>query len=352
MKFSKNIVLSIIALALILQTTIISYNAYTGFISVSGFYNFMIRVLIGTVISSIFGLIIIYIDLYLINWLDKKIRWDSNILLRLILEFISIVSVGIVLGISLTIAANIIFPYKESLLDVLVTNTLITIVVNIMLVISIEGIIFFRRSQEAKTRFERLEKETALIKLETLKNQLNPHFLFNSLNVLSALIKKDPDKAELFIEEFSSVYRYTLDVIERQFVTLREELDFANSYFYLQKIRFGESVNLETSVDGTKLNLYLPALAVQIVLENAFKHNRASEENPLVIKISVKDDYLLIENNLQAKMSQAPGVGVGLKNLITRYSYLSELKPEFKITQTDYIAKLPLLNYENESNNN
>ncbi|HPI36613.1 MAG TPA: sensor histidine kinase [Ignavibacteriaceae bacterium] len=346
MKFTKNTILIIFLAVLILQLLIIGYNAYTGYIIVSGVSNFFVRLFIGTAFSGLFGLVFTYVNLIYINYLDKKLVWESSAGYRLVSEIVLVILTGSIAGICLTLTANSLMPYKEEFKGVLLTNTLIAVIVNILIVSALEAIIFFTRNQEAKTIAERLEKENALMRLDTLKNQLNPHFLFNSLNVLSALIKKDAAKAESFIEEFSSVYRYTLEVIDRQIVTLGEEISFADSYFYLQKIRFGDALFLEKSIDGGKLDYMLPSLSVQIILENAIKHNFISDSNPLIIKIYTEGALLVIQNNLQIKMNSNKSNGIGLKNLTNRYNYLTTQKPVFELTQDAYIAKLPLIQPE------
>jgi LytS/YehU family sensor histidine kinase len=193
---------------------------------------------------------------------------------------------------------------------------------------------------------EKLERENSQIRFETLKSQLNPHFLFNSLNVLSSLIKHDSDKAQYFVDEFSSVYRYTLDVIEKPVVELREEINFAKSFLYLQKIRFDNAVDMEINVDASKLNDLVPPLAIQTLLENAFKHNRASVDNPLKINIYDEDDGLVVINNLQPKIKGDDSKGVGLNNLRKRYELLGEKLPQFSFTEKEYIAKIPLIKPE------
>ena len=179
-----------------------------------------------------------------------------------------------------------------------------------------------------------------------MKNQLNPHFLFNSLNVLSSLIKHDSEKAQVFVDEFSSVYRYTLDVIEKPVVVLGEEFNFAKSFLYLQKIRFNNAVDLEINVDASKLRYLVPPLAIQTLLENAFKHNKASVHNKLKINIYNEDDALVVINNLQPKIKGNDSKGVGLNNLRKRYELLGEKFPQFSVTEKEYIVKIPLINPE------
>jgi LytS/YehU family sensor histidine kinase len=166
------------------------------------------------------------------------------------------------------------------------------------------------------------------------------------LNVLSTLIKHDAEKAQVFVDEFSSVYRYTLDVIEKPVVELREEIKFAKSFLYLQKIRFNNAVDMEINVDASKLNHLVPPLAIQTLFENAFKHNKASVDNPLKINIYNEDDVLIVINNLQPKIKGDDLKGVGLNNLRKRYELLGEKLPQFSVTEKEYIAKIPLINPE------
>ena len=221
-----------------------------------------------------------------------------------------------------------------------------SIIINVIIILIIESFAWFRRGQESKFKSEELEKENTLIRFETLKSQLNPHFMFNSLNVLSSLIKGEPQKAQNFVDEFSSVYRYTLDVIENPVIEFKEELEYARSFLYLQKIRFDEALIVEINVDASKLNLLVPPLALQTLLENAFKHNKVSTSSPLQIKIYDKDGYIVVENNLQLKLNSVESKGVGLNNLVKRYELLGEDKPRFSITEDKYIAEIPLISKE------
>ena len=237
-------------------------------------------------------------------------------------------------------------PYEDGMLKNVINNSLITSVINIIIITVIEAIVWFKRSQQSLVKAEKLERENSQIRYETLKSQLNPHFLFNSLNVLSSLIKKDSDKAQNFVDEFSSVYRYTLDVIEKPVVELREEMDFAKSFLFLQKIRFDNAVDMEINVDASKLNYLVPPLAVQTLLENAFKHNKATIDSPLKIKIYNENDSLVVINNLQPKIKGTDSKGVGLSNLKKRYELLGEKLPQFSVTEKEYIAKIPLIKPE------
>ena len=346
MKLNKNTSLSILFLAFLVQFIIITYNYATGFIEISNFVNFLIRVAIGTTFSFVFALLLVYIDLKIINGLDNVFPLPQRLIARIPAEFVFAVFTGILAGTAVTIIAGTLMPYKDGLIKNIINNSLITSVINIIIIIIIEAIVWFKRSQDSLIKAERLEKENSEIKFETLKSQLNPHFLFNSLNVLSSLIKRDTDKAQNFVDEFSSVYRYTLDVIDKPVVELREEIDYAKSFLYLQKIRFDNAVDMEIKVDASKLKYLVPSLAVQTLLENAFKHNKASVENQLKIKIYNDDNWLVVVNNLQPKIKGADSKGVGLNNLGKRYELLEEELPKYSVTEKEYIAKIHLIKPE------
>lgn len=346
MKLNKYTVLTILLLAFFVQLIIITYNYITGFIQVSNFGSYLLRLAIGTTFSFIFALILVYLDLKIINALDKHFEIPKKLITRIPIEFLSALFAAILIGTSITLVAGTLTPYKEGLSKNIINNSLITSVINIIIITVIEASIWFKRSQQALVKAERLEKENSQIRFETLKSQLNPHFMFNSLNVLSSLIKRDSDKAQSFVDEFSSVYRYTLDVIERPAVELREEIDFAKSFLFLQKIRFDNAVDMEINVDASKLNYLVPPLSVQTLLENAFKHNRASVEHPLKIKIYNEENMLVVINNLRPKIKGSDSKGVGLNNLNKRYELLGEECPNFSVTEKEYVAKIPLIKPE------
>jgi sensor histidine kinase YesM len=344
MKLNKNTILAILLLALFVQLIIITYNYVTGFIDVPDFENYFTRLAIGTSFSFVFALMLVFLDLQIINRLDKIFSLPNKLITRIPAEFILTIMVGVIIGSLITLTAGTFMPYEDGLLKNIINNSLIASVLNIIIITVIEAIVWFKRSQESLVKAERLERENSQIRYETLKNQLNPHFLFNSLNVLSSLIKKDSDKAQDFVDEFSSVYRYTLDVIDKPIIDLREELDFAKSYLFLQKIRFENAVEMEINVDASKLNYFVPPLAVQTLLENAFKHNKVSVDSPLRIIIYNEENILVVSNNLQPKIKGADSKGIGLNNLRKRYELLGAKFPQFSITEKEYIAKIPLIN--------
>lgn len=206
-----------------------------------------------------------------------------------------------------------------------------------------------KRLVEDKARlqllFERQQKENIISQLESLKNQVNPHFLFNCLNTLSALIHEDTDAAEKFILKLTNVYRYVLEQKDKSLVRLSDELEFMRSFFFLQKIRFGDNIYLkESETQASILNYYIPPLALQLLLENAIKHNIISKEKPLHIEVSVDEElYLVVKNNYQKKDSSNTSPGIGLNNLKERYSLITSRMPEFTIVSDYFVAKIPLV---------
>ncbi|WP_420318866.1 sensor histidine kinase [Ekhidna sp.] len=187
---------------------------------------------------------------------------------------------------------------------------------------------------------ERLKTEQVASQYNSLKNQVNPHFLFNSLNVLSTLVYDNQDKAVEFIRKLSQVYRYVLDRKDEEVVPIHEEMEFVRNFSFLQKIRFGDNLQLEIGTNQS--DKYVPPLAIQILVENAIKHNVVSEKDPLTIKIEFEEDVCIIQNNLKEKKVK-DSTGIGLNNIIERYKYLSDKQVEVEKGKDFFIVKLPLL---------
>jgi LytS/YehU family sensor histidine kinase len=204
----------------------------------------------------------------------------------------------------------------------------------------------FWESQASQSKARELEQELSQIRFEVLKHQINPHFMFNSLNVLSGLIEQDKAKAQDFIDEFSMIYRYVLETIEQPVVSLKDELRFARSYLFLQQMRYGEGVQVSIDVPATYLDRLLPPLSMQVVLENALKHNIANTSQPLLIEVTIEKDALVVRNNWQPKVSNTYSAGLGQQNLTKRYQMVTQREPAFTMQADRYYVSLPLLNME------
>ncbi|GAB4406795.1 MAG: hypothetical protein OHK0039_08770 [Bacteroidia bacterium] len=200
---------------------------------------------------------------------------------------------------------------------------------------------------ELELRAERQEKENILSQFETLKNQVNPHFLFNSLNTLSALVHEDSSLAEDFIAKLTKVYRYVLELKEAVLVPLDEELHFIQSYFFLHQIRFGNKLQWYLQVQDSLRRRYIPPLTLQLLVENAIKHNIISQAQPLRVELYSEQhgegaDFFVVKNTYQPRTAQVDSTGIGLANLQARYRLLSTLQPAFFVEKDHYIARVPL----------
>ncbi|HKK42940.1 MAG TPA: histidine kinase [Bacteroidales bacterium] len=196
--------------------------------------------------------------------------------------------------------------------------------------------------QAALHREQKLKEENLIFLNETLKNQVNPHFLFNSLNTLSSLIATSPDTAEQFIQKLSSIYRYILENSRKDRILLTEELEFIDNYFGLFRIRDeGKIFLVIDAADADKYSI-LP-VSLQILVENAIKHNMATRENPLTISIFTMDNNVVVENNLQTMATSIKSTRIGLKNLGERVRIITGRDLVIEETPTRFIAKLPLL---------
>lgn len=343
---SRKSILYILIIVSFVELVIILYNNIIGFIKIESFANFAIRWVFGSIFASAAAIYLFILDLKFLEKLNSNFPWNITFIKRFLLESLFTCLIGISGAIIVTLIVEVISPYKESFYWVLFINSTIGCITNIIMVIILEALHYYKTTRDAKISNEKLEKENAIIKLETLKSQLNPHFLFNSLNVLSSLVDKDSSEAKSFIDEFSYVYRYTLDVIDKTVVCLKDELDFVQSYFYLQKNRFGEVITLETKIDSSKLKDFVPPLAIQTLLENAFKHNIANPQNPLEIKIFNEENILFITNTYQPKSSIENSKGIGLENLKKRYELICGIVPTFSINGKLFEAAIPLVKAE------
>ena len=201
-----------------------------------------------------------------------------------------------------------------------------------------------KRLTEARTQLINLQKENLQSQYDVLKQQVNPHFLFNSLNVLTSLIKLEPDLAEKFSEQLSKVYRYVLENKDNELVDLNTELNFLDAYIFLLNIRFVGKLNVNLTIPDENRNDKIIPLAMQLLIENAIKHNIMSKTNPLVLDIFIDSTNCLnIINNLQERPSQIVSTGVGLKNILNRYKLLELQIPTFEKTKNQFIAKIQLI---------
>lgn len=204
-------------------------------------------------------------------------------------------------------------------------------------------IYFYKALQEKKVTEQKIIAGTASAKFESLKNQIDPHFLFNSLNVLTSLIDENPAQAQKFTTGLSKIYRYVLEQKDKELIDLKEELAFAVTYMNLLKMRFENSIFYEVPQQLSSPEAKVVPLSLQLLLENTIKHNIVSESRPLMIKIYEEDGYLILKNNLQKKEVFQKRNGVGLQNIIDRYSLVTRRKVNIEQDKDSFIVKLPVL---------
>ena len=204
-------------------------------------------------------------------------------------------------------------------------------------------VFFFAQWQDALKNEQKLREEKLRFQYETIRNQVNPHFLFNSLNTLSSLINGN-QPAENFINQLSSIYRYVLENHNVEMVSLESEIEFVKDYFSLQNIRYEEKVKLDIQPIEMKKYRILP-VSLQILIENALKHNSATRDNPLRIAISREDDFIVVKNNLQKKLNIEDSPGTGLRNLGERLRLITHKEMNVIETKDEFIVKIPLIPY-------
>ena len=205
-------------------------------------------------------------------------------------------------------------------------------------------ILFLSKERELDTKIvDQLDKELSQAELQVLNNEMDPHFLFNSLNTLNHLILNDPKQAHLFNNHLAQVYKYFLINKNKELIPLKEELEFIESYFFLLQIRHDNKLQLLTMLDGKSATVMIPPCSLQILVENAIKHNEFSEANPLLIKVSIIDHYLQVSNNTKPKLYAVNSTGIGLKNLSSRYKLLFRKDITIATSRDSFIVKLPLI---------
>jgi LytS/YehU family sensor histidine kinase len=206
------------------------------------------------------------------------------------------------------------------------------------------GLQFLRRWRLSALESEKFQKETMHSRLQSLKSHLDPHFLFNNLNILSSLIENDPEKSREFLQTFSEVYRMILQSRNEDLIPVSKEIHFLEKYFFLLETRFGDCIRLEIVLEEPQLKSWIPPLTLQMLLENAMKHNRISETKPLEIKIYGTDSEIIVSNSLHPKPIPATeSSGTGIDNIRKRYAYFHP-EPVRVFTRPDNFAiRLPIL---------
>lgn len=276
----------------------------------------------------------------LTDYTDTKISWLEEPVKRFVVGIVTTVvyTASIIMVTMYAFKSIFDFNFGGSFKPTIIISVVITLLISFFL----HAREFFLNWRKLELDAVKLRNENLSSRYESLKSQLDPHFLFNSLNVLTNLVYSDADKSARFIKQLSEVYRYVLEVRNKELVPVEEELKFVESYLFLQQIRFGDKLKVENQLTGVEG--LVPPLALQILTENAIKHNVISEDDPLTIKMFKQGAHIVVENNLQKKALLTEGsTGIGLENITKRYEFLSNQKIVIEETLASFVVKLPLL---------
>ena len=303
--------------------------------------------------TMLYSLSLYYANAAIFIYLDKIFKTDRFIPKRIVIGFIASFLVSIIVIFLLRIFEDVLVEgssFSAFLNNEEMSNYLVAIIVTFFVTLAFHAFYFYKAYTENKVKEQKVIAGTASAQFESLKNQIDPHFLFNSLNVLSSLIEENPDNAQKFTTSLSKIYRYVLEQKDKELVPVEEELAFAKTYMNLLKMRFENCITYELPTDEDWIASFLSMaeakvvpLSLQLLLENTIKHNVVSETKPLHIKIYFENNYLIVENNLQKKEILQERKGVGLQNIVNRYALISERKVLVEETQTEFKVKIPIL---------
>ena len=286
-------------------------------------------------------LVTLFLFQYNFHWKDKLFRIKKN-WLKVSLDLVSNILLVVVLTVLLFGISSRLFEVepRRVYLTVYFFRHLGTDFV-VMIVVYVYSLLIKSRSD--KIRILTLNKEKVETELAMLKSQIDPHFLFNALNSLTGLIRTNSREAIKFVNSLSETFRYTLDNQKQKAVTLREELRFLDSYLFMMKARFGDALKVKTEVKDVHLDKKLPQFALQLLVENAVKHNLVSQSKPLNVSIVSNDQKLIVQNDLQLKTQVTKRYGIGLANLSKRYDLIAGSNIEIERNEHYFRVKLPLL---------
>lgn len=305
------------------------------------------KMMIYVVHGAIISLFLWWGNAFIVELLNYKYSWLSHPKTRVILGIVGSLIFTIVGFVFIQIVLYRLFygqPMSNSIDRFQFSNLYMPIAITALITLSVHLVAFFNEWRKAEVEKEALKREHLASQFETLKSQVNPHFLFNSLNALSTLVYKDQDLAAQFIQQLSKVYRYVLESQQKEIVPLSTELKALEAYIFLIKIRFGENLNVNLEIPKT--NYTIAPLALQMLVENAIKHNIVSKSKHLTIDIYIDNQYVIVANNLQKKKNVGDSSGIGLANIQARYQYIAQKEVLIEETEKAFIVKIPLLDFE------
>ncbi|GAA4242499.1 MULTISPECIES: histidine kinase [Winogradskyella] len=309
------------------------YDSFNDFSIQFGFY-------------QLYAFVLGYSNMAFFDYMESR-TWDKGDYIKRILIGIIGSTVITLVGLFLLRAGTAVFYYGTDFNVFMEKESWKAYSFGIWITLSIVSVFhvvyFYNRYQKNKIKEQKVIAGTASAKFDALKNQLDPHFLFNSLNVLTSLIEENPENAQKFTTSLSKVYRYVLEQKSKELVTVDEELNFARTYMSLLKMRFEDSIIFEIPDKASNPESKVVPLSLQLLLENAVKHNMVTSSKPLHVKIYEDDNYLVVMNNLQPKQIVKKSSGVGLENIKQRYQLLTNKKVHINQREKDFAVAIPML---------
>lgn len=279
-----------------------------------------------------------------VHYINKFISWGQNPTKRVFFFILSFFVISFIVTLLLCLPKLKTYSWEELFASrQLEAVFLVAAMLNILVMGATDVILYYRKSHRKALDAEITKKNKVKYQYEQLKRQLNPHFLFNSLNVLDYLVHTDPDRASDFIGKLAGVYRYLLSKESEPVVTLEEERTFVNMYVDLLKERFPEGLEVEMDLGTRYLKTYVIPCSIQLLVENATKHNVISQENPLRIRISIQGSFICVENNLFPRSQDAESSKLGLKNIEGQYQALFGKSITIRKTDELYSVSLPII---------
>lgn len=312
--------------------------------------------------TTLYGYSLYYANAIIFVKLDDVYQTDRFSRNRIVQGFALSFIVSVIVIFLLRIVEDVLIEGKtiqQFLANEKPSNYIVSVVITFVVTLAIHAIYFYKAYQENKVKEQKIIAGTASAQFESLKNQIDPHFLFNSLNVLSSLIEENPESAQKFTTSLSKVYRYVLEQKDKELVSVAEELKFAKTYMNLLKMRFENSITFEIPEGFDNEEAKVVPLSLQLLLENCIKHNVVSEAKPLHVKITIENNQLVVTNNLQKKEVLSDRKGVGLQNIVNRYAILTkrtvfveENEQEFKIFLPILTKQITIMETQNIYNEN
>ena len=304
------------------------------------------RLKISFLYIMLYGMSLYYVNAILFMVLDSVFKNNRYAIKRLVIGFLSSFVLSLFVIFLLRIFEDVFI--EENTLSAFLKNEkpanyIVSLIISFVVLLGIHTLYFYKAYNENRVKEQKIIAGTASAKFESLKNQIDPHFLFNSLNVLSSLIEENPENAQRFTTSLSKIYRYVLEQKDKELVSVEEELAFAKTYMKLLKMRFENSLFYEMPPTTISTEAKVVPLSLQLLLENTVKHNVVSEKRPLHIRIYVEGDYLAVQNEYQKKEVLQERQGVGLQNIINRYGIVTNRKVLIIQKEQTFTVKIPML---------